>query len=205
MLSGAEDETEQERPRKRGHDPDGEKHRKRRKENTHSDDEGIRKKKFNQRRKDDAMDTSDDNPQRKKGGKKPRVDDESDDASPKGKKKKKSKLKSIVSPHSEPSSTSSSDIGSGDDEWCGRRTGKSSRKRSMSPIPPAGLSSETMDAFQGAHVYRAIRQERISLGWSQAPCGTCPVFDFCKQEGPVNPSECTYFEEWLGKGVIKFE
>ncbi|KIM92356.1 hypothetical protein PILCRDRAFT_810404 [Piloderma croceum F 1598] len=53
------------------------------------------------------------------------------------------------------------------------------------------------DSFGGAYVYRAIRQERVALGWSQAPCGGCPVFEFCKEKGPVNPRECTYYEDWL--------
>lgn len=34
-------------------------------------------------------------------------------------------------------------------------------------------------------------------GFTQAPCGRCPVFDLCHEDGPVNPRECVYFEEWL--------
>lgn len=51
--------------------------------------------------------------------------------------------------------------------------------------------------FEESFVYRAIRQERIGLGWSQAPCGGCTVFEFCKDIGPVNPSDCHYYAEWL--------
>ena len=53
--------------------------------------------------------------------------------------------------------------------------------------------------FGGAYVYRAIRQERVVLGWSQAPCGRCPQFDFCKEGGPVNPQQCVYYDEWLAR------
>ena len=32
---------------------------------------------------------------------------------------------------------------------------------------------------------------------SEAPCGRCPVFDFCDESGPVNARTCTYFQDWL--------
>jgi DNA-directed RNA polymerase III subunit RPC6 len=34
-------------------------------------------------------------------------------------------------------------------------------------------------------------------GLSDAPCGTCPVFNLCEDGGPVNAGNCVYFEEWL--------
>lgn len=34
-------------------------------------------------------------------------------------------------------------------------------------------------------------------GFTQAPCGRCPVFDLCEPGGPINPSSCTYFITWL--------
>lgn len=77
------------------------------------------------------------------------------------------------------------------------------RKRSSSPYPALHLVED--ENFSSACVYRAIRQERVALGWSQAPCGKCPVFDFCKDKGPVNPQECTYFEGWLEGGVAAVE
>jgi DNA-directed RNA polymerase III subunit RPC6 len=33
---------------------------------------------------------------------------------------------------------------------------------------------------------------------NEAPCGRCPVFDLCEEGGPVGPSNCEYFNEWLG-------
>ncbi|RDW87565.1 DNA-directed RNA polymerase III subunit Rpc34-like protein [Coleophoma crateriformis] len=36
-----------------------------------------------------------------------------------------------------------------------------------------------------------------SNGLTEAPCGRCPVFDLCEEGGPVGPSNCEYFEEWL--------
>jgi DNA-directed RNA polymerase III subunit RPC6 len=48
-------------------------------------------------------------------------------------------------------------------------------------------------------VYRALRRERMGLGWAQTPCGRCPQFDFCsdKDKGPVNPDQCKYYRDWL--------
>lgn len=31
----------------------------------------------------------------------------------------------------------------------------------------------------------------MSLGWTEAPCGRCPVFSFCKEGGPIDPDGCT--------------
>lgn len=63
------------------------------------------------------------------------------------------------------------------------------------------------DSFAGGvYVYRAIQPERLlNFGFSQAPCGRCPSFDFCKGGGPVNPQECVYYGEWLGKQEVKNE
>jgi len=33
---------------------------------------------------------------------------------------------------------------------------------------------------------------------TEAPCGRCPVFDLCEEGGPVGPSNCEYFSDWLG-------
>lgn len=34
--------------------------------------------------------------------------------------------------------------------------------------------------------------------YTEAPCGRCPVFDICEEGGPVGPSNCEYFQRWLG-------
>lgn len=49
-------------------------------------------------------------------------------------------------------------------------------------------------------VYRAIHDEKVSLGLNQSPCVVCPVFDFCRDGGPVNSQECMYYEPWLSAG-----
>lgn len=40
-------------------------------------------------------------------------------------------------------------------------------------------------------------EEYEGTGLTQSPCGRCPVLDLCHQDGPVNPQECIYFEQWL--------
>jgi DNA-directed RNA polymerase III subunit RPC6 len=41
----------------------------------------------------------------------------------------------------------------------------------------------------------------IDNGFTEAPCGRCPVFDLCEVGGPVSPSNCVYFRRWLGLEV----
>lgn len=38
----------------------------------------------------------------------------------------------------------------------------------------------------------------LSSAVTEAPCGKCPVFELCQEGGPVAPSTCVYFQEWLG-------
>jgi DNA-directed RNA polymerase III subunit RPC6 len=39
--------------------------------------------------------------------------------------------------------------------------------------------------------------EPLSNGLTEAPCGRCPVFELCEEGGPVSPSNCVYFSQWL--------
>ncbi|KAF2863674.1 hypothetical protein K470DRAFT_210224 [Piedraia hortae CBS 480.64] len=36
-------------------------------------------------------------------------------------------------------------------------------------------------------------------GFTESPCGRCPVFDFCSDTGPINPTGCVYWKDWLGR------
>lgn len=51
----------------------------------------------------------------------------------------------------------------------------------------------------GGTAYRAVRKaENMSVnGFTESPCGRCPVFNLCKEGGPVSASNCKYFEDWL--------
>jgi DNA-directed RNA polymerase III subunit RPC6 len=39
--------------------------------------------------------------------------------------------------------------------------------------------------------------EPLSNGLTEAPCGRCPVYEICEEGGPVSPSKCVYFLQWL--------
>lgn len=39
--------------------------------------------------------------------------------------------------------------------------------------------------------------EPVTNGFTEAPCGRCPVFDLCEEGGPVSASNCIYFQQWL--------
>jgi DNA-directed RNA polymerase III subunit RPC6 len=50
--------------------------------------------------------------------------------------------------------------------------------------------------------YKALRKTLLdeddrSSVLTEAPCGQCPVFDLCEEGGPVGPSNCEYFSDWL--------
>ncbi|KAL2261760.1 hypothetical protein VTK26DRAFT_3436 [Humicola hyalothermophila] len=42
-----------------------------------------------------------------------------------------------------------------------------------------------------------VGAEPLSNGLTEAPCGRCPVFELCEEGGPVSPSNCVYFTQWL--------
>lgn len=56
---------------------------------------------------------------------------------------------------------------------------------------------------QEVEAYRALRRAAVEgdegprNGLTEAPCGRCPVFELCEEGGPVGPSNCVYFKEWL--------
>ena len=61
-----------------------------------------------------------------------------------------------------------------------------------------------IEKVSGGTAYKAVK-ERIDgstqagtgNGLTEAPCGTCPVFDLCEEGGPVSASSCKYFARWL--------
>ncbi|KZV75623.1 hypothetical protein PENSPDRAFT_748285 [Peniophora sp. CONT] len=91
----------------------------------------------------------------------------------------------------------SEDEGDSDDDKKSRRS-----KRAESPAyDPFGAVGG------GGSVYRAVRPERVALGWAEAPCGACPVFEFCTTAtaGPVNPRDCEYYGGWLERAVAALD
>lgn len=45
--------------------------------------------------------------------------------------------------------------------------------------------------------YRASEPFVKTTGLMRVPCGVCPVFDDCHDEGDVTPSKCIYFTDWF--------
>jgi DNA-directed RNA polymerase III subunit RPC6 len=164
-------------------------------ESSSDEDESDRKPRQKRSKMDSVGDEPPDSdtgkPKRKKGSTALFADDSSSDGrelqrTKQGKKKSKRRH------------TSSSDEDSPSyDSDASRGIHNKAMKRSPSPIH-ALLFGETDDGTD--HVYRAVREERIPVGWTEAPCCLCPSFYFCKEGGPVNPQECTYYGDWLTGG-----
>lgn len=76
----------------------------------------------------------------------------------------------------------------------GRRRGYRTTRISRQEVDdPARLKEEE----EGGEVPR-LGPEPLANGFVEAPCGRCPVFELCEEGGPVNPSNCVYFQRWLG-------
>lgn len=60
-----------------------------------------------------------------------------------------------------------------------------------------------LEKVRDGKAYRAVRSvpglEDVSVenGLTESPCGRCPVFDICEDDGPVNARSCEYFQDWL--------
>ena len=55
-----------------------------------------------------------------------------------------------------------------------------------------------LERIRSGKAYRAMRVvDEEKNGLTEAPCGTCPVFEICQDDGPVNARTCRYFQDWL--------
>ncbi|KAF8516445.1 RNA polymerase Rpc34 subunit-domain-containing protein [Hysterangium stoloniferum] len=195
------------------------------KEESDDSDDRKRRKKGKQRKKEDSSgdeseSESDSDNDRKKSKKRKSASKSSKSSRSKSKSRSKKRSRSSSSEsESESESKSESESESESDASDSSSTSRRRKKRSLSKSRSKSKtkakvkskfdvnsddSDDGMTALGGANVYRAIRHERVSLGWSQAPCGRCPVFDFCNETGPVNPKECTYYGEFLQQGFAEF-
>ena len=52
-------------------------------------------------------------------------------------------------------------------------------------------------ASSSSVAYRAVHEERVAMGLNRSPCVVCPVFDFCRDGGPVDAHGCVYYGSWL--------
>lgn len=62
-----------------------------------------------------------------------------------------------------------------------------------------GRLMKVMDGkgYKTVHRPKTHDADASANGLTEAPCGRCPVFDLCEENGPVNAGSCTYFQEWL--------
>jgi len=75
-------------------------------------------------------------------------------------------------------------------------------KKSKSIRRSPGIAMDAFDTGSGGSVYRALKAVPCIAGVTEAPCGKCPSFEFCKEGGPVNPEDCVYYTEWLKGGMV---
>jgi DNA-directed RNA polymerase III subunit RPC6 len=62
------------------------------------------------------------------------------------------------------------------------------------------LRSSDLGGEESARLLRDLELQSLGDGgMTEVPCGRCPVFDMCEVGGPVNPTNCEYFEQWLEK------
>ena len=59
-----------------------------------------------------------------------------------------------------------------------------------------------IEKVQNGKAYRVTRsaiEDSVNSknGLTESPCGRCPVFDECEEDGLVNAKTCEYFQEWL--------
>ncbi|KAI0037057.1 RNA polymerase Rpc34 subunit-domain-containing protein [Vararia minispora EC-137] len=173
-----------------------------------SDSEGERRRKKSKKRRRSRSDDEDDKPRKRKKRQDESEDEDASDSEDE-RKRKRSKSKSSRRTSLTSSAVAASESDSNDSETTSDDD-RHSRKRSRSKLSAGSSrkrkdkgrersSSPAYDPFGtdagagGAYVYRAIRQERVALGWAQAPYG------------PVNPPGCEYYSDWLAKAVAALE
>ncbi|KAK7060311.1 34-kDa subunit of RNA polymerase III (C) [Paramarasmius palmivorus] len=193
------------------------KKRKRRHSDSESDDTSSKRKSRKKKKQQDSESESDseaESTKKKRKRKKSKGASESESDSGRSS-KKRSKRRDDTDSESESGDNtkrrnrksskrdeSSEEESSSDSDSDDRRRRRSKSRSKRSPSPQTFSFDDYDDTAGSGSVYRAIRQERIDLGWSQAPCSVCPSFEFCKDDGPVNPKECVYYGDWLVGGTV---
>jgi len=63
------------------------------------------------------------------------------------------------------------------------------KKPSRQPILSGGRLDDVL--------YKLTRISLPKNGLTSTPCGICPVFDACSDEGDITPITCIYLPKWL--------
>jgi len=62
------------------------------------------------------------------------------------------------------------------------------------------ISDPRGPTFLGEKYATGFRATNLSVfrnGYTSVPCGVCPVFNMCSDEGKITPTTCEYFKSWL--------
>ncbi|ORX38930.1 RNA polymerase Rpc34 subunit-domain-containing protein [Kockovaella imperatae] len=79
---------------------------------------------------------------------------------------------------------------------------KSSAIIDSSELQTIAFARTGLGELNDVHVaYRATNLVNLPLGQTQISCGKCPQFNFCQEDGPVNPESCAYVDDWLADVV----
>ncbi|RPA84231.1 RNA polymerase Rpc34 [Ascobolus immersus RN42] len=73
-------------------------------------------------------------------------------------------------------------------------------------VEPVGTGGRSFRSVRKAReVQIEDSHERIVNGFTESPCGRCPVFHLCSSEedAPVNAKNCVYWQEWIDATVPK--
>ncbi|KAL2141307.1 hypothetical protein VTI28DRAFT_2541 [Corynascus sepedonium] len=79
----------------------------------------------------------------------------------------------------------------------GRRRGYRVARAVKQDTVPFHKRQKEREAGNGLDLPLVQGAEPLSNGLTEAPCGRCPVFELCEEGGPVSPSNCVYFLQWL--------
>ena len=52
-------------------------------------------------------------------------------------------------------------------------------------------------AYKSSRMFEEYNGDSAGNGFTESPCGRCPVADICEEGGPVNARTCEYFQGWL--------
>lgn len=107
------------------------------------------------------------------------------------------------------SETSEEDSSSADNERSRHSSKSKSKKQRSRKLTPeeedmkaiSGGDDDYIDDGEGGYnaslyVYRALATSAPNVGFTETPCSRCPVFDFCRADGPVNAT-CPYYSMWI--------
>jgi DNA-directed RNA polymerase III subunit RPC6 len=77
--------------------------------------------------------------------------------------------------------------------------GKTCREDDMEQLLEMMVLDGRLEKISGTN-YRTVLtavETKVYNGFVDAPCGNCPVFDLCSDEGEISARTCVYFGQWL--------